>query len=211
MWPSLATANHIADIANWFFIGSLVVGAVSTILIVWMAGVKEGYWEQDRRESGERIAGLATQGDQLRKDTAEANARAAEAQLALERYKAPRELTGDQQARIITALRKFAGQEYGITTFWDLKEPLAFAESLNKLFQIAGWKFFSDGKRGFILGGLSGVQISMHPDADTPVKEAVAALTGILKAEELEPTIKLQNPQNNPKHNRIFLNVGTKQ
>ena len=112
MWPSLATANHIADIANWFFIGSLVVGVVSTILIVWMAGVKEGYWERDRRESGERLAELATQGDQLRKDTAEANARAAEAQLALERYRAPRELTGEQKGKIVSALRKFEGQEW---------------------------------------------------------------------------------------------------
>jgi hypothetical protein len=210
MWPSLPTANHIADIANWFFIGSLVVGVVSTVLIVWMAGVKEGYWEQDRRESGERLAALATQGDQLRKDTADANARAAEAQLALERYKAPRELTGDQQAKIVAVLRKFAGQEYGVTTFWDLKEPLAFAELLNRLLQIAGWKFVSDGKRGYILGGLTGVQVWMHPDADAPVKEAVNGLIEALKAEQVETSLKLQNPQN-PKSNFIALNVGTKQ
>jgi len=90
MWPSLPVANHIADIANWFFIGSLVVGVVSTILIVWMAGVKESYWEKDRTESAERIAGLMVQGDQLRKDTADANARALEAKLALENLR-PRE------------------------------------------------------------------------------------------------------------------------
>jgi hypothetical protein len=104
MWPSLPVANHIADIANWFFIGSLVVGVVSTVLIVWMAGVKEGYWEQDRRESGERIAELATQGDQLRKDTAEANARAAEAQLALEKFRNPRVLSERQRAEIISKM-----------------------------------------------------------------------------------------------------------
>src|ERR1700730_5581558 len=81
MWPSLPVANHIADVANWFFIGSLVVGVVSTILIVWMAGVKEAYWETDRAESAERIASLMIQGDQLRKDTAEANARTKESEL----------------------------------------------------------------------------------------------------------------------------------
>src|SRR5882757_4500695 len=73
MWPSLPVANQIADVANWFFIGSLVVGVVSTILIVWMAGVKEAYWEKDRTESAERIVALG-------KEAAEANARAAEAQ-----------------------------------------------------------------------------------------------------------------------------------
>src|ERR1700676_2532359 len=89
MWPSLPTANQIADVANWFFISSLVVGVVSTILIVWMAGVEESYWEKDRTESTERVALLTVQGDQLRKDTAEANARALEAQVALAKFKAP--------------------------------------------------------------------------------------------------------------------------
>ena len=88
MWPSLPVANHIADMANVFFIGSLVVGVVSTILIVWMSGVKETYWEKDRTESAERVAGLMLQGDQLRKDTAEANKVAAQARLELQKLQA---------------------------------------------------------------------------------------------------------------------------
>jgi hypothetical protein len=79
MWPSLPVANQIADWANIFLIGSLVVGVVSTVAIVAMSGVKEQYWEEDRRGSAERIAALTTQGDKLRNDTADANARAAEA------------------------------------------------------------------------------------------------------------------------------------
>ena len=58
MWPSLSVANHIADIGNILFIGSLVVGVVSTVLIVWMANAKEGYWERARQDSDERIARL---------------------------------------------------------------------------------------------------------------------------------------------------------
>jgi len=85
MWPSLPTANHIADVANCFFIGSLVVGVVSTILIVWMAGVKESYWEKDRTESAERIADLTTQGDIARKETAQAK-------LELQQLRFPRRL-----------------------------------------------------------------------------------------------------------------------
>ena len=88
MWPSLPVANQVADIANFLFIGSLVVGVVSTVTIVWMNGVKEAYWEKDRGESAERIASLVTQGEQLRKDTADANARALEAKLELEKFKA---------------------------------------------------------------------------------------------------------------------------
>jgi hypothetical protein len=74
MWPSLATAERVADIANVFFIGSLVVGVVATVTIVWMTNVKERYWDQDRQASAERIVTLTTQGDRLRKDTEDARA-----------------------------------------------------------------------------------------------------------------------------------------
>ena len=66
MWPSLPVTNHIADLANIFFIGSLVVGVVSTVLIVWMANVKEGHWERARQDSEERIASLTTQGEEAK-------------------------------------------------------------------------------------------------------------------------------------------------
>ena len=39
-----------------FFIATLVVGVVSTIVIVRMAAVKERYWDQERVASAERIA-----------------------------------------------------------------------------------------------------------------------------------------------------------
>jgi hypothetical protein len=41
MWPSLPLANRIFDVANIFFVGSLVVGVLSTIIIVRMAAVRE--------------------------------------------------------------------------------------------------------------------------------------------------------------------------
>jgi hypothetical protein len=89
MWPSLSAANQIADWANIFFIGSLVVGVVSTILIVWMANVKEGYWERARQESDERIAKLTTDGDLARKETAQAK-------LELQQIRFPRRLDSDK-------------------------------------------------------------------------------------------------------------------
>jgi hypothetical protein len=91
MWPSLPVANHIADIANWFFVGSLVVGVVSTILIVWMAGVKETHWELDRRESGERIAQLNNDTERLKSDN-----------LRLQTQLAPRSLSKEQFDEIQT-------------------------------------------------------------------------------------------------------------
>jgi hypothetical protein len=48
MWPSLETATRISDLANWALIGSLVIGVISTVLIVWMSGAKESYWDKER-------------------------------------------------------------------------------------------------------------------------------------------------------------------
>jgi hypothetical protein len=139
MWPSLPAANHIADVANIFFIGSLVVGVVSTVLIVWMSGVKEAYWEKDRTESAERVASLVVQGDILRKDTAEANARASEAQLALERLKAPRSISGEQQAQLTALLKPFAGQEYSGMVAGSVPDARALWVMIDKVLTAANW------------------------------------------------------------------------
>lgn len=139
MWPSLPTANHIADIANWFFIGSLVVGVVSTILIVWMAGVKETYWEKDRTESAERIAELSTQGENLRKETAEATARAAEAQLALEKLKTPRAIPQAEVPRLVTSLTRFSGTKAAIYILADGLDPNSLGRAINEVLKLANW------------------------------------------------------------------------
>jgi hypothetical protein len=149
MWPSLPMANHIADWANGLFIASLVVGVVSSFLIVWMSGVKEGYWEKDRTESAERVASLVVQGDQLRKDTAEANARAVEAQLALEKFKAPRILTAQQQAAAVAALSAFAGTPFDFSVN-PTPEPAALMGQIATILVNAKWHW--EAKKN--LGGL---------------------------------------------------------
>lgn len=72
MWPSLEWAVWIFNAAGISLIASLVIGLVSTVLIVWTGFVKESYWEKEREASNERIAKLG-------KETAEANAKVAEA------------------------------------------------------------------------------------------------------------------------------------
>jgi hypothetical protein len=86
MWPfaemSLSTATLVGTLANWGLLASLIAGVISTFLIVKTADVKEEHWDKLREASSERIA--------------EANARALEAGLALEKFKAPRQLKGDE-------------------------------------------------------------------------------------------------------------------
>ena len=136
MWPSLETASHIADVANVFFIASLVVGLVSTFLIVWMANVKETHWDIDRRASSERIAQLNNETARLRGKealTADAvlatakatiaNAVAAQfllalsqqlAQLMVPGMKMPGFLSFEQQTQIVSKVKHFAGKQFDV-------------------------------------------------------------------------------------------------
>lgn len=93
--PSLEIASKISDWANAFFIGSLVVGVVSTVLIVRMANVKEEHWDELRRSSDERIA--------------EATARQKEAELKLEQLRklaGPREIKQTEFLKLIEGVPK---------------------------------------------------------------------------------------------------------
>jgi hypothetical protein len=135
MWPPLPVANHIADIANFFFIGSLVIGVVSTVTIVWMTGVKEAYWENLRRQSDEAIS--------------QANARAAEAiqkaeeerlaRIKIEARLAPRNIPQDQQDELASKLIGFKPQRVTLYASPSLPESEWFVRQLGAMLKQAGW------------------------------------------------------------------------
>lgn len=70
----------------------------------------------------------------------DANARAAEAQLALEKFKAPRSISVELRNRIVEQMKQFAPQEYtgrvapGSDDAWDLWREISLA------LELAGWK-----------------------------------------------------------------------
>jgi len=41
VWPSMEQAARLYDLANWGLIVGLVIGVISTVLLVWMGSVKE--------------------------------------------------------------------------------------------------------------------------------------------------------------------------
>lgn len=70
--------------------------------------------------------------------TAEANARAAEAQLALEKFKAPRTLTHDQRKSFVEEMSKFRGQRVFLGTFSNAFEVVSFGQQLFEALKEAG-------------------------------------------------------------------------
>jgi hypothetical protein len=77
----------------------------------------------------------------LQKDIAEANARASEAQLALEKFKAPRHLSGEQWASICEKIRAFGPQQFDLAANNSDPEAQRMANSiLFHLGTVAGWR-----------------------------------------------------------------------
>jgi hypothetical protein len=223
MWPSLSIslpmANKIADAANWFLIGSLIVGVVSTFTIVLMSGIKEGYWEADRRASAEKIAGLTTQSDQLRKETAEANARAAEAQLELEKLKTPRTLGPTRQEVVANSLRRFAGQRYRAAISQGADDGVAFWESLYTTLERAGWIYIPSGPpslgnppAGIPIASVPGVEIRFDPEKEQELTPAALALGNALHTDGTVVAVNRdrQSSPNEGDRNILLIVIGSR-
>ena len=69
---------------------------------------------------------------------AEANAVASQAQLELVKLKEPRTIAPEDQEKIIAALKKFAGQNFGFSVYGD-PESLSLLRAIDAMLKSAGW------------------------------------------------------------------------
>jgi hypothetical protein len=195
MWPSLPVATSIADVANIVFIASLGVGVAATIVIVWMANVKESHWDREREQARERIIGLETQQEKARADAekaradiaeavkqtesakaiaAEANKKAEEEKLArlkIEERLAGRRLTATQQRAVTRKLRPFTGEKINVYGPPGNPEVERIANGILQSLTDSGWVF------SVIIGQdmarvVSGILIELNPDAPPPTLAA---------------------------------------
>jgi hypothetical protein len=135
-WPSLETASWLFDRASFVLIGSLVFGAVATVVIVWTGIVKEHHWDLLREAAGEKIAELTLETSRANADAAKANENAANARertaelnlaLEMERQKrAPRHLKSEQLDTLVAALANI-GERLSIVGR-DEDEPRQYAD-----------------------------------------------------------------------------------
>jgi hypothetical protein len=153
MWPSLKTAIWLYDFANIGLIIGLVIGVISTVLVIWMGNVKEEHLNRALANSRERTATLEKQSTELKVAVSDADARAAEAnekaekerleRIRLEEDLAWRRLTKKEQQIIASKLANFSGQ---IVSLWygaGDKEAETFAWELASSLDSAKWKVFS--------------------------------------------------------------------
>jgi len=126
---------------------------------------------------------------------------------------ADRKLTDAQLATIAATLKPFAGQEYEVVTFWDLREPMAISNRIASALNGAGWKYFQLAAATVIVGGFAGIEVYVHPAADEGARKAAAGLAVALIKEGIAANVQLFNePANTPitHRNKIQLEIGTK-
>jgi len=210
MWEiSAPLADRLFALSNAVLILGAAMVLIGTIGTIVLSGVREQFSNTRISDNETKTAQAVAESDIAKKDTADANARALEAQLALQQFKAPRDLTDEQVRQIADKLKPFAGQKFQIVPYWEMKEPLALANRIYTPLELAGWKYVKPEKTPFMLGGTEGVQVWRHPNADDRVQQAADALVTALNGAGVFAILKLQNVAN-PIDEMINLNVGTK-
>lgn len=153
-WPSLESASWWFDRASLLLIGSLIAGAIATVIIVWTGTVKEEHWDIMRSRSNERIAEAKLGAAKADENAAIANAAAATANeraalLEVEAAKlrgaaAWRRLTVEQHEKLKESLD---GQSFEVWTSFVGADPesTVFRNDIDKALSAGGLKtkFFS--------------------------------------------------------------------
>ena len=184
--------------SNILYIVLVALGAVAlTQLTTLVNAAKDRELARFRTEADTKI-------EQSRKDAAEANARAEEAQLELARIIEPRTIAPEDQQTLIDRLKPFAGQRYDLTVFAD-SESQNLLWSIYRILNEAGWplRLYTNAHTSALERGISvriardltvrtsvdaGIRASMQNDMrnDSPTAKTLAALKVSMKEAGLE-------------------------
>ncbi len=133
MWElSPSWADFLFDLSNIVLVFGAAAVLIGTIGSIKMAGIKEQF-------SNERISANEAETERAKADAAIANARAAEANVALEKFKAPRTLPAEQQRRITEKINRSAGTVFDIGLQTGDPEAEGLLNPIETALKSAGW------------------------------------------------------------------------
>lgn len=201
-WDSIAAATWWSSFYFWAGIVALLSLGISEVISHRYSERKDELVSEQQaaadRAHNEEIA-------RLHLETADANARAAEASLALAQFKAARSLSQEQQQRIADKLKQFAGTMFdaAIGPKGD-PEPLYLIRDISSALLLARWEFipWTGGGETYTeppmpaigLTMVTNVIVDVHPDrweklgtAATRLAEALAG-EGIAAIADSKPT-----------------------
>jgi hypothetical protein len=135
MWPSEEITSRLYDLANIGLIFGLIIGVISTVLIVWMGNKKETYLRQHLADTNERAAHAEERAAEATSRTEEERVKRLELEASIQ----PRRLTADQKAKLTSVLKPFSA--IPITLDWVAgggQESADLASDINDALMSAG-------------------------------------------------------------------------
>jgi hypothetical protein len=121
---------------------------------------------------------------------------------------ADRQLTDDQVRQVAVEVTSFTGQQFEVTTYWDIKECIAISNRIYEALQLANWEYLKPERGEFLMGGIAGVLVYVNPTAEDKTKNAATALVTALNNVKIAAELREQNDPT--PNNKIHLNIGTK-
>jgi hypothetical protein len=177
------SADSVYGLANWVLIGALLLGVVATYAIVKSGKIRDDILRTQLATQTERAALLSKQAEELKLDVAHAAERAAEAELALEKFKAPRTMTSQQQEQFRESLMPYAGRAIDMFLYGETTDTVGLSQLLTILLSKSGWHC----RIWTVTGGgaVSGVLVVTRPGGGATFEEAAAALVAALKTADV--------------------------
>jgi hypothetical protein len=148
MWEiSASLADRLFALSNVVLILGAAAVLIGTIGAIVMSGVREQF-ANERISANETATAQATaESDAAKRDAAAATERAAlaeqraaEANLELARFKAPRAISPEQRNRIAEKMKEFTGQEYAGMVASDVGDAWSLWREIGLSLELAGWR-----------------------------------------------------------------------
>lgn len=134
----------------------------------------------------------------------------AEAKRELEKIKAPRTLSLEQQNRILNKLKQFPGTTFVTTTYPGQPEAVEFSNAIADTLVRAGWIFNPNNSRGSLLGSAEGIVVVVGKQAGIKAEEKGKALLDALISEDILATLGYNSLVVNPIAIEIKIQVANK-
>ena len=226
-WDSLPAVTRYH---NWAEIAGII--AVAVLVVAEIIQFKYGHRRDDliaqeqtatNQRHDEEMARLHLDTAQSNARAAEATQKATEAQLALEKFKAPRVLQPEQWAAIAAAMRQFGNIQFDVAVgpMGD-PEPEIFGRTLADTLSNGGWtqidwdtndpqiRLERTGSRFVGFAAVTNVIIDIHPAEAGRLWPAAQALAAALKAQGVDADAQQGSGGRNKNNTAIHVMIGRK-
>ena len=197
------SADDIFFWGNWVLLGALVVGLLATYAVVASGNIRDQELKRELKDKDGKIAEANARGEEARAEAAKAN-------LELERLKAPRTLTDEQQLRMGEKLKAFRGTTFEMVTYPGLIEPAQFSATISALLVRAEWALNVHTGKHFLLENGSGVVVVASTQGSPGADRVARALLESLVSEGVAARLDHDSLKVNPIKIDIQIQVGLK-